>query len=394
MVSESQDRAPREAGPVKIALVTDTYLPRINGVSTAVTTLAHELRVLGCEVQVWAPEFPDYVDEAPDVHRVPSWYLALDPEDRLANPWHRRTAESFASQRFDLIHTQTPFSLGLAALGWAKQSGARVVHTYHTRFSSYTGSYLGLIPRGISGRMVQVLSKRYCDACDLVVAPSSPIRDELLAFQVRTKVEVIPTGIATANFRHTSPDSFRRLHGFEPDDRCLLFVGRLAQEKNIDFLLYALREIARRDDRAKLLLAGDGPAKCHLRALAQELGIWERVHFLGYLHGAELADCYAAADLFVFSSVTETQGLVVLEALAAGTPVVAVEGMGVSETLAAGRGGILTRPDVDEFADTVVSMLTDQHLYEGKKSECLDEAEKWSSANTARRMLDVYETLG
>ena len=131
------------------------------------------------------------------MHRVPSWYLALDPEDRLANPWHRPTAEYFASQKFDLVHTQTPFSLGVAALRWARQSGARVVHTYHTRFASYTGSYLGLVPRRVSGKMVQVLSKRYCDACDLVVAPSSSIRDELLSFQVRTRVEVVPTGIAT-----------------------------------------------------------------------------------------------------------------------------------------------------------------------------------------------------
>src|SRR5215213_6598337 len=176
---------------MKIALVTDTYLPRINGVSTAVTTLARELRALGCEVQICAPAFPDYVDEAPDVHRVPSWYLALDPEDRLAKPWHRPTAEYFAIQKFALVHTQTPFSLGVAALRWARQSGARVVHTYHTRFSSYTESYLGLIPRSVSGRMVQVLSKRYCDACDLVVAPSASIREELLTFQVQTRVEVI-----------------------------------------------------------------------------------------------------------------------------------------------------------------------------------------------------------
>jgi glycosyltransferase involved in cell wall biosynthesis len=241
--------------------------------------------------------------------------------------------------------------------------------------------------------MVQRLSKRYCDACDVVVAPSSSIRDELLAFQVRSRIEVIPTGIATSNFQHTSPDTFRRSYGLEPADRCLLFAGRLAQEKNIDFLLYALREIAQRDDRAKLLLAGDGPAKFHLRALAQELGIWDRVHFLGYLHGPELADCYAAADLFVFSSLTETQGLVVLEALAAGTPVVAVGGMGVNETLAAGRGGILTRPNVAEFAATVESMLTDQRLYDRKKSECRDEAEKWSSATTSRRMLDLYQAI-
>jgi glycosyltransferase involved in cell wall biosynthesis len=379
---------------MKIALVTDTYLPRINGVSTAVTTLAHDLRALGCEVQICAPEFPDYIDDTPDVHRVPSWYLAMDPEDRLANPWHRQTAEYFASQKFDLVHTQTPFSLGMAALRWARQSGARVVHTYHTRFSSYTGSYLGLMPRSVSGRVVQVLSKRYCNACDLVVAPSTSIREELLTFQVQTRVEVIPTGIVTAKFRHTSPSTFRWSYGIEPADRCLLFVGRLAQEKNIDFLLQTLREIAQRDNRVKLLLAGDGPAKYHLRELAQELGISDRVQFLGYLRGSELADCYAAADLFVFSSMTETQGLVVLEALAAGTPVVAVGGTGVSDTLAAGRGGILTRPDVTEFAAAVESMLTDQRLYERKKSECLDEAEKWSSATTSRRMLEMYEALG
>jgi 1,2-diacylglycerol 3-alpha-glucosyltransferase len=378
---------------MKIALVTDTYAPRINGVSTAVDTLAAGYRQRGHEVQIFAPEFPGHEDESPGVRRVPAWCVPLDPEDRLANPWHRATADYFVDQGFDVVHTQTPFTLGFAALGWARRSGARIVHTYHTLFSAYIGCYLKPIPPSLSVRIVRMLSRRYCDACDLVVVPSHALRRELADCRVGTRIEVIPTGIEPAAFRPANPAAFRAAYGFGPEDRCLLFAGRLADEKNVDFLLRALQEIVARDGRAKLLLAGDGPAKQRLKQLAVDLGVWDRVYFLGYLRGPELTACYAAADLFVFSSLTETQGLVVLEAMAAGTPVVAVGAMGVRETLADGRGGILTGPDVTEFSAAVLAMLADRGLYERKKAGCSAAVEEWSSAGTAERMLAAYRSL-
>jgi glycosyltransferase involved in cell wall biosynthesis len=374
---------------VKIALVTDTYFPRVNGVSASTRLFAGELRRLGTEVFVYAPAYPGQ-EEEPGVVRFPSRYLWFDPEDRLARPGYPQGVRHFMEQGFDVVHTQTPFSLGRAALGWARRSGAVPIHTYHTLFVAYVEHYLKLVPRAVSIPLVRWASRRYCDACRRVVVPSTAMRDELLSYGVRTPVEVIPTGIALERFEGRDRWRVRREAGVPDTAPLLLFMGRVAEEKNVDFLVDVVEALKPRHPELRFWIAGEGAAKPRLQRLVSERGLSGTVRFLGYLARDDWRDCYAAADVFVFASVTETQGLVVTEAMAAETPVVAVGAMGIRDVMGEGRGGIVTRLDRGEFGAAVERLLGDPGLHAAKRREALDEARRWSAGTMAERMLALY----
>lgn len=381
---------------MKIALVTDTYFPRINGVSTSTQIFAEEFVKLDHQVHIYAPEFPNQIDENDHlkVYRFPSMYLFFDPEDRLGQPWKdKKLVQQFLDNKYDIVHTQTPFTIGGPAVKWARKSGAKVVHTYHTLFAAYVEHYLWFLPKVASVWYAKNASRRYCNSCDLLITPSTEMRNVLLNYNVTKPIEVIPTGIRLERFQGKDQQRFRALKGYKPEDQVVLFMGRVAEEKNIDFLMRVVHRLKPRLPNLQFLIAGEGAAKKGLEKMADSLGMNDYVHFAGYLSKEDWRDCYAGSDLFVFASVTETQGLVVTEAMAAETPVVAVGEMGIKDVMATGRGGLVTRLDEDEFSEAVYKMLTDKALYAQKKSETLSEAEKWSSGSMAKRMISAYEQL-
>ncbi|HXL73609.1 MAG TPA: glycosyltransferase, partial [bacterium] len=213
------------------------------------------------------------------------------------------------------------------------------------------------------------------------------------SYKVQKPIEVIPTGIRLERFIGCDGDRFRKMKGYKPEDKLLLFMGRVAEEKNIDFLLKVVNRLKDKVPNLRFLIAGEGAAKKRLEKMVEELQLQDVVHFAGYLSKEDWRDCYAASDLFVFASITETQGLVVTEAMAAGTPVVAVGEMGIKDVMANSKGGLVTKLDEDEFTDAVYRMMTDKVLYDQKKSETLIEADKWSSTSMAKRMISAYEQL-
>jgi len=292
--------------------------------------------------------------------------------------------------RYDVIHTQTPFSLGIAALRWARRQNARLVHTYHTLFAAYVEHYLRFVPRRVSIPIVRAASRAYCNRCDRVVVPSTAMREEIQSYGLRTPVEVIPTGIDLSRFEGADRWRLRRQLGVPDTAPLLLFMGRVAEEKNIDFLFDVVARLRPRFPELRLWVAGEGPARRRLQCLAEQPWLGGAVRFLGYLNSQDWRDCYAAADAFVFASVTETQGLVVTEAMAAGTPVVAVGAMGILDVMASGRGGFVTRLDLEEFSERVAKLVSSPRLRASKSREALEEARRWSSSEMAKRMLAVY----
>lgn len=377
---------------MKIAFVTDTYFPRVNGVSTSTRTFARELSRMGHDVWIYAPSYPNAQRNIPEenVVRFPSLYLFFDPEDRLPLPWGDGKRH-FLNQHFDIVHTQTPFGLGLAALRWAKRKNIPVVHTYHTLFTHYVGHYLKFLPQRFSVALVKRFSRWYVNACHLLIVPSQAMREEVENYGIETPIEILPTGIPLENLKGASGAAFRRAFGFSRDEKLLLFMGRVAREKNIDFLFHVLQDVRKKVSNVKLLVVGEGPAEKWLKTLARKMHLESHVVFIGYLDRENWRNCYAAADLFVFASLTETQGLVVTEAMTAGTPVVAVGAMGIRDVLSRGRGGIVVDADVHAFSSAVHRLLTDRKFYVQKKREAVKEAERWSSKAMARRLLRLYE---
>lgn len=375
---------------MRVLMVSDVYFPRVNGVSTSIETFRHALAGEGVEVRIVAPRYGDE-PEAPGVARVPGRPVPRDPEDRLV-AW-RAMARTVRAQAAgcDLVHIQTPFAAHYAGLGAARREGVPVLATYHTLFEEYLHHYAPFLPaRGLRA-VARHLSRRQCNALDGVVVPSLAMQARLVHYGVRAPIHVLPTGIPLARFACGERARFRAAHGIAESRPVALFVGRVAHEKNIGFLLEMAAQAVRRRPDLLLLVAGEGPALPALRAQAARLGLDEAVRFTGYLdrHRA-LPDCYAAADAFVFASRTETQGLVLLEAMAVGLPVVALAHMGTVDILAPRRGCLVPDDEPAAFADTVLDLLSDAALRGRLAAEARAFAHEWSDAAMGRRLAALY----
>jgi glycosyltransferase involved in cell wall biosynthesis len=229
---------------------------------------------------------------------------------------------------------------------------------------------------------------------DAVVSPSEPVRRRLLEYGVTRPIHVIPTGMTEDRFVRGSPQRFREQFGFAPDQRIVLNVGRVAHEKNLGFLLRMFPLVARRDPRAVLVIAGEGPARASLQAEAEKLGIGPRTRFIGNLDRERtLNDCYAAADVFVFASRTETQGLVLLEAMAQSRPVVSTACLGTRSVLTAGSGACVVEESEADFAAAVCAVLKDPARARAMGEKARAWSGQWSSASLAANMAHLYREL-
>ena len=378
---------------LRVLMVSDVYFPRINGVSTSIETFRAALPAQGVQVGLIAPRYGSEAD-TDGILRVPGRPLPRDPEDRLMQYGRLREAVLSAAADYDLIHIQTPFAAHYAGLHAARRLGKPVLATYHTLFEEYLQHYIPFLPAQVLRGLARRFSRGQCNALDGVVVPSSAMEDRLRGYGVGTDLHVLPTGLPETTFRAGDRARFRASHGIPPETPVALFVGRVAHEKNIRFLLDALAHARRDLPGLLLLITGAGPALADLRQASAQLGLGNAVRFLGYLDRRnELPDAYAAADVFVFASRTETQGLVLLEAMAQGCPVVALSVMGTADILSTERGCRIAPDDRMGFAQVMVSVLGDTALRASLGTEAKDYAREWSDSAMARRMAQLYHAL-
>lgn len=378
----------------RILMVSDVYFPRVNGVSTSMHTFRQGLAEQGLQVDLIVPRYGDEADDDEGVIRVPGRALPNDPEDRLVS-WKAMHRRVFArAGDYDLIHVQTPFVAHYAGVAAARKRGLPVVITYHTLFEEYLQHYVPALPASWLRRLARQFSRRQCNAVDAVVVPSSAMAARLVDYGVTTPLEVLPTGIPLQRFARGNGAAFRRAHAISTERPLALFVGRVAHEKNIGFLLEALAHAHKHCPAALLLITGDGPAKAALQHHAAQLGLADSVRFMGYLdRDTELPDCYAAADAFVFASRTETQGLVLLEALAAGTPVIALAAMGTTDIVVNAPGCLAPPDDPRSFGLALAKLLSDPALRQSLAAQARQTAERWSDTEMAGRLAALYQHL-
>lgn len=370
-----------------VLMLSDVYFPRINGVSTSMETFRREFEAAGDTVTLIVPDYPGAVEE-PGIIRIPSHGLPLDPEDRRMDYSPiLALAPELAARGVDLVHIQTPFLAHYAGVALARRLGVPCVETYHTLFEEYFHHYIPFLPKALLRAVTRNLSRRQCDAVDAVIVPSSAMAERLTSYGVATPREIIPTGIPLERFGQGNGPLFRQHLGLGPEVPIALYVGRVAGEKNIDFLLRAHQQALTALPELRLVVAGEGPALAGLKKLAQKLGTTARVCFVGYLdRSRELPDCYAAADAFVFASRTETQGLVLLEAMAEGTPAVALALMGTRDILDPGQGAVVPRDDVGDFAAHLTALLADTVRRQRLAQEAREYVRQWSAPACARRL--------
>jgi glycosyltransferase involved in cell wall biosynthesis len=374
-------------------MVSDVYFPRVNGVSTSIETFRQALVPEGVDIRLVVPRYGDEPDQH-GIARIGARRIPRDPEDRLL-PW-RETRDTVHAQAeaCDLVHIQTPFVAHYAGLRAARRQGKPVLATYHTFFEEYLYHYAPFLPRGWLKGLARRFSRTQCNDLDAVIVPSTAMRDRLADYGVSTPMHVLPTGIPLSRFAAGDRQRFRDRHGI-PDGRPVaLFVGRVAHEKNIGFLIEAVARVRRRVPELILLVTGEGPAEQALRRQAERLGVAGAVRFLGYLdRQGQLPDAYAAADVFAFASRTETQGLVLLEAMAMGLPVVAIAAMGTRDILAPGRGGIAAPDAVEGYAEALADLLGDGERRARLAAEARDYACEWADDRMANRLAGLYRSL-
>ena len=349
---------------MRILMISDVYFPRINGVSTSIQTFKAEFESNHHEVVLIAPDYPSTYRQEENIFRIPSRAIPFDPEDRMMKfgAVMNRIPE-LERINFDLVHIHTPFVAHYAGVKIASRLGIPCIITYHTLFEEYLYHYIPYIPKFLLRLFARRFSCKQCNQAAGVIAPSSIIVNLLKNYGVNSDVKIIPTGIDSGKFTHSSNSNFRTKFGIPENKKILLNVSRVAFEKNIGVLIEMFKQVKQHIPDVHLIIAGEGPAKNHYVKQARQLDLNDHISFVGYLdRDSELIDCYHCADVFVFSSKTETQGLVLLEAMAAGTPVVSIAAMGTKDVLEGCKGAIITNGSVDDFCRKVVTLLQDQAL--------------------------------
>ncbi len=378
---------------MRVLMVSDVYFPRVNGVCTSIETFRGTLAAEGVDVRLVAPRYGEE-PEQPDIVRVDAWPVPVDPEDRMMTWRQARDTVLREAASCDLIHIQTPFVAHYAGLHAARKLGKPVLATYHTFFEEYLYHYARWLPRAWMRALARRFSRTQCNTLDAVIVPSTAMRARLAEYGVTRPMHVLPTGIPLGRFESGDRAGYRTKLGIDAHRPTVLFVGRVAHEKNIGFLVEAVAQARMRLPEILFLITGEGPAGKHLRAQVEALGLTGNVRFLGYLdRKRELPDCYAAADVFAFASRTETQGLVLLEAMAMGLPVVALAAMGTTDILARGRGCLTPADDVADFAAALCRLLDDGQLRARLSAEARDYAAEWSDQRMAGRLAELYRSL-
>jgi glycosyltransferase involved in cell wall biosynthesis len=376
---------------MNIVMMTNTYSPFVGGVEKSISSFSEEFRRRGHRVLVVTPYHSGVSPEERDVIRLPAiqHFNGTDFSVQLPIPGLLgRKLDRFAPH---IIHSHHPFLIGDTALRTAAEYAVPLVYTFHTYYERYT-HYVPGDSRAMK-RFVTTLATGYANLCNHVIAPSESVRRDLLRRGVSSPITVIPTGIAIQEFEQGDGAGFRRAAGIPAGSRVIGFVSRLAPEKNVSFLGKSLVLFLRGDLAAHCIIAGIGPSRSELMEIFRSSAVEDRVRFMGTITGKDLADCYHAMDCFVFASQSETQGLVLVEALACGVPVVALDGPGVREVVLDGGDGLIVKEQREEaFAESLRRFfLLDPETRDGMRNAARKKAFSFAMPFCADAALRVYE---
>ena len=376
---------------MNIAMITNTYLPMLGGVARSVDRFVREYRNSGHHVLVVAPAFDGADEDEPGVVRVPAIQHFNGSDFSVALPVPLLLTNALDYFAPDIIHSHHPFLLGDVAMRQAALRGVPLVFTHHTMYEHYTHYVPG------DADVLQALAREMCAVyagrCDHVIAPSTSVKEVLLEHEVETPITVIPTGVDIEQFTFGDGASFRRDRGIPEDAFLVGHLGRLAPEKNLRFLTEAVIRFLKDRKDAHFLVVGNGPEREVIGNMTADAGVADRTHLAGALDGQAVVDAYHAMDVFAFASKSETQGMVLVEAMAAGVPVVALDAFGVCDVLRDRENGVLIH---NEDASAFVEGLQWIASRDGDERSALshaarDTAAQFTSGKCAAKALDVYE---
>lgn len=404
---------------MKIGVFTNNYLPAVSGVGVSIENFRVELIKLGHQVFIFAPNYKEIKTEKQfnggpeNIFRFPSLELGKDIKYySLVLPFTPKIDHVIKGAGLDIVHSQHPYWVGQTAMWYAKRLKLPLVFTYHTLYEEYS-HYVPIVPQPLLKWYLKKSSLEYALKSDAVVAPSQSVKQMLESriakyisslkisakyFSKNLSVEVVPSGIDMEKFKNGDRKAIREKYGITDNDIALLCICRLAPEKNLDFLIRSLALILNppagnksSSENVYLMLVGGGSYKEYLEALANEFGVGDKIKFIGSISNDKIADYYKAGDVFVYSSLTETQGIILVEAMASGLPVVAVDASGSRDVITNDENGFLTKNDAGEFRGKVKYLIDDWDLRKRFSQAAIETAKDYSIENCTRKLFHVYE---
>lgn len=384
---------------MKIGIFTDTYNPTVSGVVTSVNMIEQELKKRGHEVYVFAPSKSIQPNDNQTLYMLKSMPLlvAKQYKNRVATFYSRDVAKKIKEIGIDIVHTQSEFGLGHFGKVMSRKMGIPFIHTYHTMWEDYIHYIIPIHGRNIySKRFVRTFSRSFVRKAECVITPSKKT-EKYLKYKCKVKnkpIYVIPTGIDTtaflpSNFTDEQRISLKSSLGILPNEKVVLFLGRVAEEKSVDLILKNMPQLFKTNPNTKFLIVGDGPSKNDLEKLAKDLNISDKVIFTGKVAWKEVPKYYSIADIFVNASITETQGLTFLEAMASGVPIVAKYAPNLTEYIHHQKNGILLRNPQD-FAKCIKNVLDNKELHNKFSKAGLETAQNYSVEEFGDKLEALY----
>ena len=374
---------------MRIGMMVDVYKPYISGITNYIDLNKRYLERAGHDVYVFTFGNIDYKDNESRVVRSPGLPLA-DTGFYLSLRYSREAKKLL--QSMDVVHVHHPFLSGRLALHYCRPLQIPIVFTNHTRYDLYAQAYLPMVPEEISESLLQAYMPSFCEAVDLVVSPSAGMEKVLRQLDVTCPVEIVPNGVDLQPFYQCAPLP-RAEQGFADDDLLLVYSGRLAPEKNLEFLLQAFAGVAHALDSMYLLLLGSGARKTALEQIASELGIADRVRFVGMVIYDHLPAYLAMCDVFVTASVTEVHPLSVIEGMGAGLPVMGINSPGVGDCVQDGLTGFLAYNDLAAFTAKLTRLCLDNDLRKRMGEAARQASTNFAIQRTTKIMLEHYNRL-
>jgi 1,2-diacylglycerol 3-alpha-glucosyltransferase len=375
---------------MRIGMLADVYKPHVSGITNYIALNKTYLEKAGHEVFIFTFGDENYQDNETNVFR--SQGLPLTDTGYYLSLSYKAKARKLLNS-MDIVHVHHPFISGNLALRYCRPRGIPIVFTNHTRYDLYAQVYIPILPDIVGETLIQAYLPQFCRSCDLVIAPSEGLRQVLLRIGVDAAMEVIPNGVDLEPFAKITHREERSCLGFQPDQVVLAYVGRLGPEKNLPFLLRSFAGAAAAFANVRLLIIGDGPERDNLQDLVNSMGIADKVHFTGVVPYEEVPDCLACADAFVTASITEVHPFSVIEAMAAGLPVLGITSPGVGDTVVDGETGFLASNDLASFTAKMSRLVMDHDLRCKMGVQAREAARAYDIQLTTQTMLERYNRL-
>jgi glycosyltransferase involved in cell wall biosynthesis len=378
---------------MKIAFFTNSYFPICYGSVISIESFRKNLEKLGHQVYVFAPSYDDYKDKNNRVFRYPAFLFKYKIDYPISIPVSSFINKKIRELNLDIIHVHQPFSLGKEGLRYARKLKIPIIFTYHAKYEDYV-HYVPFFPEKILAELVKKEAINFSNKCDLTIAPSMGIKKIIEKRGANKKsIKVLPTGINWDDFQKGAREKVRKKYLIKKNEILLTNIGRINEEKNLVFLLESFKKIALKNPKIKLMFIGEGFLKEELKEKAKKWGIEKQVIFTGFLKNTEIKNYLKATDIYLQTSLSETQGITILEAMASSLPIVAVKATGTEDFIVNKKNGFLTKNNQKDFIEKIEYLIKKPLKRKEFRKQAQQDAKKYQEINQAKKLEKVYLDL-